>query len=285
MDKEFELFVREKKYVQNVSENTIEFYEYSYKAFKKYGNVTSIEQINKTVLITLVANMRESGMSGGCTNARIRGINPFLTWLYENDLISENLKIKKQKLEQKVMKTFSESQIRAIITYKPKDKYELRLHTLLLLLLDTGIRINEALTITRSNIDFENLLITVLGKGNKERIIPFSVELRKTLFKYIRSHNFDLLFPNKHGGKLIYDNLRREFNKLVGKLGISGFDGSFHCFRRSFAKNFVRSGGNLFYLQKLLGHTTLTMSRRYVELEIEDLQKEQQRTSLLNRLR
>lgn len=96
-------------------------------------------------------------------HGRIRGINPFLTWLYENDLISENLKIKKPKLEQKVMKNFTDSQISAIINYKPKDKYELRLHNLLLLLLDTGVRINEALTITRNSIDFENLLITVLG--------------------------------------------------------------------------------------------------------------------------
>jgi site-specific recombinase XerC len=59
---------------------------------------------------------------------------------------------------------------------------------------------------------------------------------------------------------------------------------TFHCFRRSFAKKFVRSRGDLFCLQKLLGYTTLTMSRRYVELEIEGLQKEQHRTSLLNRL-
>lgn len=285
MDKEFEFFLREKRFVQNVSENTIEFYQYSYKVFKKHIGITSLAELNKIVLNSLVANMRESGMSAGCADARIRGINPFLTWLYENDLISENLKIKKPKLEQKVMKTFTESQMKAIITYKPKDKYELRLHTLLLLLLDTGIRINEALTITRNSIDFENLLITVLGKGNKERIIPFSVELRKTLFKYIKSHNFDLLFPNKYGSKLLYDNLRREFKKLAEKLGIEGFDGSFHCFRRSFAKNFVRSGGNLFYLQKLLGHSSLVMCRRYVELETEDLQKEQQRTSLLSRLR
>lgn len=285
MDKEFELFIRERKFVQNISKSTIEFYEYSYRTFKKHSKVTSIEELNKTALSSFVANMRESGMSAGNTDARIRGINPFLTWLYENDLIKENLKIKKPKLEQKVMKTFTEPQLKAIITYKPKDKYELRLHTILLLLADTGIRINEATTITRNRIDFDNLLITVLGKGNKERIIPFSVELRKSLFKYSKSHKFDLLFPNKYGGKLLYDNLRREFRKLIQELGINGFDGSFHCFRRSFAKNFVRSGGNLFYLQKLLGHTTLTMSRRYVELEIEDVQKEQQRTSLLNRLR
>jgi site-specific recombinase XerD len=82
-----------------------------------------------------------------------------------------------------------------------------------------------------------------------------------------------------------YNNLRRNFISLFEKLGIENFDGSFHAFRRCFARNFVRSGGNLFYLQKLLGHTNLRMSREYVELESEDLQKEHHRTSLLNRIR
>ncbi len=109
--------------------------------------------------------------------------------------------------------------------------------------------------------------------------------MRKSLYKFLRSHDFELFFPNRQGGKLGYNNIRRDFNKLIEKLGIEGFDGSFHAFRRCFARNFVRSGGNLFYLQKLLGHTSLKMSREYVELETEDLQKEQHRTSLLNRLR
>jgi integrase/recombinase XerD len=93
-----------------------------------------------------------------------------------------------------------------------------------------------------------------------------------------------LALSNIYGGRLGYNNIRRDFNKLIDDLGIEGFDGSFHAFRRCFAKNFVRSGGNLFYLQRMLGHTTLKMSREYVELETEDLQKEQHRTSILSRL-
>lgn len=285
MEKEFELFLREKKFVKNVSKHTVEFYQYSINAFKKYSTIKTADEITRASLIDFVATMREQGMSDSCADARIRGINPFLTWLYENDCTKEHFKIKRVKFQKKVMKSFTDSQVKAILSYKPKSFYELRLHTLLLLLLDCGIRINEALTLTRSQIDFENMLITVLGKGNKERVIPFSFELRKILFKFLRSHKFELVFSNRQGAKLSYNNVRREFNNLTEKLGIEGFDGSFHAFRRCFARNFVRSGGNLFYLQKLLGHTTLKMSREYVELETEDLQKEQHRTSLLNRLR
>jgi site-specific recombinase XerD len=254
-------------------------------AFKKYLEVDAIDELNKTELIKLVVNMREQGLSAGNTDAYIRGINPFLTWLYENELTAEHFKIKKQRLEKKVIKTFSETQIRAIINYKPKDYYEKRLHCILLMMLDTGVRINEALTLTRSCVDFENLLMTVTGKGNKERIIPFSVEFRKTLFKFIRLHNFELVFCNKHGGKLLYDNLRREFNVLVKKLGLGNFDGSFHAFRRCFASQFIKNGGSPLILMRLMGHTTLKQTNEYVKLITEDLSIEHQRTSILNRLR
>ncbi len=63
MEKEFELFVREKRYVQNVSENTIEFYKYAFKAFKKHLPVKELSDIASTDLIALVANMRQSGLS------------------------------------------------------------------------------------------------------------------------------------------------------------------------------------------------------------------------------
>lgn len=285
MEKEFELFIREKRFVVNVSENTIEFYRYSFKAFKKHIEAKSVSELNKVSLITLVANMREGGLSAECTDAYIRGINPFLTWLFENGLTSEHFKIKRQKLEQKAMKTFTEAQVKAIVTYKPKNFYERRFYCLLLLLLDTGIRINEAICLTRQGVDFDNLLITVSGKGKKERIVPFSVEMRKILYKFVQSHNFDFVFCTRHGGKLSYDNLLRDFNKLIEKLSIKGFDGAFHAFRRCFATNYIKENGNPLKLQRMLGHTTLKQTNQYVKLVTDDLSKEQNRTSILNKMR
>lgn len=285
MEKEFELFLREKRFVKNVSEHTIEFYKYGFKALQKHSKVKSFAELNKIELVSLVASMRESGLSPECTDAYIRGINPFLTWAFENGLTDEHLKIKRQKLEQKVINTFTDAQVKAIISYKPKDKYERRFHCLLLTLLDTGIRINEALTLKRNKLDFDNLLMTVSGKGNKQRIIPFSVELRKVLYKHAQSHNYDLVFCTRHGCKLNRNNMRREFNRLIEKLGIKGHAGSFHAFRRFFATNYIRQSGNTFMLQRLLGHESQAMTGKYVKLVTEDLSKEQNRTSILNRLR
>lgn len=282
MDKEFELFIREKRFVQNASEHTLEFYRYSFQAFKKHCPAGDLDKLK---LVSLVASMRESGMSAACTDARIRGINPFLTWLFENNLTTEHLKIRRQKIQKRVIKTFTEAQVKSIINYKPKDQYERRLHTLMLLLFDTGIRINEALTLERRGVDLDNLLISVIGKGNKERIVPFSIELRKTLFKYLKTHNFELVFSCRHGGKLLYNNVRRDFNKLIAKLGITGFDGTFHAARRCFATNYIKENGNPLKLQRMLGHTTLKQTNEYVKMVTDDLRQEQGRTSLLNKYR
>ena len=281
--KEFELFIREKRYIQNVSENTIEFYQRGHNMFTKHGlNLTTISKVQ---LMECITSMREGGMSAACADAHIRAINPFFTWLHENEITKTHYKVTRIKFEKRVMKTFTESQIKAIIGYKPKDVIEKRTHTLLLTLADTGIRINESLTLERCNVDFENLLLTVRGKGNKQRIVPFSVELRKHLFKYVSSHKHNLIFCNRYGGKLLYDNARRDFNKIIEKLGIKGFDGAFHALRRFFATNYVRQSGNTFMLQRLLGHSTQAMTSEYVKLVTDDLSKEQNRTSILNRNR
>ena len=281
--KEFELFIREKRYVQNVSEHTIEFYTRGFNMFKKHG--FDLETISKVQLMECITSMREQGMSAACADAHIRAINPLLRWLFENELTSTHFKVTRIKFEKRVMKTFTEKQIVAVINYKPKDWYEKRIHTLLLTLADTGIRINEALTLERSNLDLDNLLIKVTGKGNKQRIVPFSIELRKYLFKYSGSHKHSLIFCNRNGGKLLYDNCRRDFSKLIEKLGIDGFDGAFHAFRRFFATNYIRQSGNTFMLQRLLGHTSQKMTSEYVKLVTEDLSREQSRTSILNKSR
>src|SRR6266496_2371816 len=207
----FKQFVNEKRYINNASQNTILFYEQSLRAFNLQDPLTK-SQLNERV-----TSLRQNGMSPSCCNAYIRGINSFLTWLNENGHSAEHLRVKSLKAETRVMKTFTDAQIKTIVTFKPKSPCELRLHALLCFVIDTGVRINEALTLTRSNIDLHNLLVTVLGKGNKQRIVPISIECRRILVKILQSHNFDFAFCTRDGCQLLYDNTRRDFNRLMGK--------------------------------------------------------------------
>ena len=105
-------------------------------------------------------------------------------WLRDEGHHSERLELSLLEVEQRIIQTLTDEQLRALLTQKPKRFDQWRLHALVCVLLDVGLRIEEALTLRRSYIDFDNLLVTVFGKGRKERRVPFSFELRKVLFRY-----------------------------------------------------------------------------------------------------
>jgi integrase/recombinase XerD len=282
LDTLFAQFLKEKRYLQNVAENTIYFYERCFIAWKQ---TMKEEGITKLSINQFVIGMREAGRSPAVCDAYIRGFNVFLSWLHENGQIPEKLAIKRLKLEKRVMKTFPEASLRAIINYRPKGFYEYRTHAMIMASLDTGARIDELLTLKREEIDFDNLLILLHGKGNKQRIVPMSLELRKILYRFLKKHRHSLVFCTKQGCKLMYDNTRRNFNTLLDKAGVDKVDGTWHSLRRTFATNYIKENGNPLKLQRLLGHTTLRQTNEYVKLVTEDLQEESHRTSILNRLR
>jgi integrase/recombinase XerD len=181
------------------------------------------------------------------------------------------------------LRSFSDDELRRIISFHPKTFAEFRLHALLLTLIDTGCRIDELLSLTRQGINFDSLFIIVKGKGSKERIIPISFELRKTLYRFLKRHTFDLVFPSRNGTKLNYQNVYRDFEILCKRIRIE--PAGFHTLRRTYAKNYLRNGGNLFYLQSTMGHSRLETTRGYVEVEIEALKETHLKTSILSRLR
>jgi integrase/recombinase XerD len=280
----FEQFVKERRFLKNSSEKTIHFYYQSFARFRKAFPQLP-DNLTKSHLSEFVVRMRESGLSPISCNIYIRGMNSFLSWLHESGYTEDHFKIKQLKEEKKVIQTFNEDQIKMILNWKPRGFYQWRLYALLCLLIDTGIRIEEALTLTKDKVDFNNFLITVRGKGNKERIVPMSIELRKVLFRYAQKHKFEVFFPNRFGSRLSYHNMLGDFKALGKQLRIEGVRVSFHTLRHSFAVHYVRNGGNLFYLQKALGHETLQMTRRYTELNSEDLKMMHSKTSILNRLK
>src|SRR5205085_1148987 len=92
---------------------------------------------------------------------------------------------------------------------------------------------------------------------------------RKILYRWLQKHEYDLVFPTRGGLKQGYRNVYKYMDNHCTKLGVSV--GGFHRFRHTFAVNYVRGGGNVFYLQKALGHESLQMTRRYTELTEDDL--------------
>jgi integrase/recombinase XerD len=280
----FERFIREKTFLNNVTPKTVSFYRQSFNAYRKtVGEIMP----DRFVLNDFVIKLRERGMSPTGANVYIRGINSFLSWLWENNQLGERLSIKQLKEEKKIIQTFSEAQLRVIVSYRPQTPSDKRLHAILCTLIDTGIRISEALTLKTSNVDFVELYLTVLGKGQKERIVPMSLELRRILWRYHdKSTNKSIyFFPVRTGDCMSYRNFHRDMVRLCKELKIEGVRISPHTLRHTFAKQYVRNGGNIYYLMHQLGHTSISMSKRYVEVDETDLSLIHHKVSPLGRLR
>jgi integrase len=109
------------------------------------------------------------------------------------------------------------------------------------------------------------------------------IELRKLLFRYLSGHQFDRVFATSRGTSPTQRNLLRDFKLLCKRLNISGVRCSFHTLRPTFAVEYLKAGGNVLYLQRILGHTSLEMTNRYVRsLGIEDLKAVHNALSLLS---
>ena len=268
----FERFIRERQYLQNVSPRTLEWYRNSLRSLP--CEAPTQQQLNDALI-----EMRERGLKATGCNCKIRAINAYLNWAGQTERIR---KLQEPKL---ILPTFSDPQIKKLIAWKPKGDYESRLHALVLFMLDTGCRISEALGLQMRDVDLDNLLVTLDGKGAKQRIVPISFELRKALVRFTGAvDNLDsLLFPSHSRTELSRNNCLRDVKRLCRELGFVPPCRTLHSFRHTFALNYLRRGGSVFHLQKVLGHSSLEMTRRYVNLVTVDLQAAHERISLLSK--
>jgi integrase/recombinase XerD len=148
----FEQFVRERRYLHNISPSTISWYNHALKW--QSGESPTQAELKETVL-----RMREKGLKATGCNSAIRAINAYLKG-------SESpLKIPQMKEPQTLLPTFTAAQVKRLISWKPRTFHKRRLHLLALVLLDTGCRITEPLTLHVRDIDLDNLLVTLDAKG------------------------------------------------------------------------------------------------------------------------
>ncbi|GIP17747.1 tyrosine recombinase XerC [Paenibacillus montaniterrae] len=181
-----------------------------------------------------------------------------------------------------VINGFTAEQLQAIIDAvretRKDEYYRDRMTLILYLLASTGLRIGEALRLNISDFDFKYRVMLVLGKGDKERIVPFSPELRELLQIYIQKYNLnkdDLLFASRYGKPLspatIRDALRVAKRRLGTKYNIDQMRVSPHTFRHTFAKLWVVNDGNQIALSRIMGHESMAMTNKYVQLWSVDL--------------
>jgi site-specific recombinase XerD len=278
----FAAFVQERRFLVNVTPATLEWYAYSWRAFAPHlpaelGELT--EARLKAATVALASN----GLAAISVNTHARCLNAFFAWLHAEGHTAARLRIARLKEPALRPATLRPQDIKALLRWTPKSPSARRLQVLLLVILDCGLRISEALGLERSAIDWDQSTLTVLGKGRKQRTVPLSREMRRRLWVYLKTHDHERVFPTRDGRALSPRNVQHGMGRAREALGIPpATKFSPHVLRHTFATSYLRNGGDVFRLQRILGHSTLEMTRRYVSLQTADLTRVHDRFSPLS---
>jgi site-specific recombinase XerD len=281
-----ERFIQERQILNNVSPATIDWYRYSLQAFQPVLEAEfEATGTFKAAVIQRIGELQTQGRGNKAVsvNTYLRCLKAFMAWAHQEQIVKEPFKLAWLREENKILATFTTSHIKALVDWKPVRRSDCRLQTLTLTALDTGMRVEELVSLSRTDVDFQNFTFLVKGKGNKQRLVPMSIELRKLIYRHLAKHEHVLVFATFKGGKLSKRNLLRDFKEMCGAVKITGVRCSLHTARHTFSVNYLRNGGNLYYLQRILGHNSITTTEKYVRsLGIEDIVKEHSSRSVLS---
>lgn len=282
--------------IRNLSEHTVIFYRNELNALRqtleKQNIDTNPQKITARIIKeNVILYMMDEGRKGTAINARLRAARAFFNFLERERMIVVNPMKEVSLVRQKrsVIETFTPQQIKALLAQPKQTTFTgLRDYTMLMLLFETGVRVKELVNIRVDDIKWDEGMIRIRDpKGVNERLVPFQATMKRQLRKYVQIRGnveTDFLFvtvDNKPVSIRGFQERMKEYGRMAG---ITNVRCSPHTARHTFAKMSVLNGCDVFTLQKILGHTTLEMTRRYVELFASDVAKSHRKFSPVEKL-
>ena len=279
-DTSIENFKNYLKLERGLGMNSIKSYEFDLFQFKNFIVKNGINESPNKCSPSTVKSYLYKNFSNKKTRSQARSISALKSFfnylLFEGKINSSPLNdIESPKIEKKLPEVLTEDEIRKLICSVNLDsEFGQRNKTIIEVLYGTGIRVSELTELKLSNIFFNENILKVTGKGNKERFVPLgkiaSIEIKKYLNDRdklkINSKFSDILFLNRYGRKLTRSMIFRVINdssknaKLEKKI-------SPHTLRHSFATHLIRNGADLRTIQLILGHESITTTEIYTHLD------------------
>ena len=288
LDTAFEQFIQSKA-VMNISEETIKHYQCCYKYFKGFfGENRDCEEITQQAIFDYLMHIKKTKphVKQKTVNTYIRGLRAIFYYMMENGYMQE-FKITLPRVEETIKETYTDYEIQVLIK-KPDLKSctfaEYRNWVLVCYFIATGNRLGTVCNLKISDLNFyDNEILIRRTKNKKQQIVPMSTELKNILQEYLRYRKGEpdeWLFITAYGLQMTRDSMDNAIYHYNRRRGVQKT--SVHLFRHTFAKNWIMNGGDIFRLQKILGHSTLDMVKNYVAIYGGDLKRDYDRYSLLD---
>lgn len=272
-------FLEYLKYERRVSVNTVDSYGENLLLLKNYTNKDLIS-LKKEDIKDFLDNVEATAR----TKAHYLTVfNSFYKYLVFMDKIKSNPcdGIKAPKLEKKLPTYLTNEEIAKLFNIRLTKPVDYRNKAILEVMYATGARISEVINLELNQIDFEECIIRVVGKGKKERIIPLDDVAIDALDNYINNYRPFLIknetcnyvFLNKNGEKISRQMIFKILKNLANKAGITK-EISPHTLRHSFATNLLNNGADLRVIQELLGHENLETTEIYSHLQNKKIEED-----------
>lgn len=269
--------------------------DYLLRFLQQEHGISSIEDVSPRHIKDFLHSMLKAGRTTNYVNDLLKAFKVFFRYAFEEDYTDQLLtqKIRSVKGEKTIIRTFTEEELKQMIAYyQGHDYLTIRNKVILLMLIDTGIRLSELTSLTEKQIKYDYIIIR--GKGSKERVVPKSPQLSKWLIKFqaVRKSYFafrivpDNLFLSKNAKPLTNTMIDRIVKDAGRGCGVSSdIRVSAHTFRHTYAQYQLKSDLDIYSLSRLLGHENISITQTYLNgMRDREILKQAQNTSPLMNL-
>jgi integrase/recombinase XerC len=285
-------FVKYLAVEKNRSSNTVRTYRTDLELFLQFASSQGLKKLADLELNTFrlwLANQKEKGSSNSTISRRSSTARVFSTWAFQKGLIESDpaIRLISPKVNKTLPKVLGQRQATVLMQTAANLEDEensmalrMRDHAILEVLYSSGIRVGELTGLDIKDLDFSRCTMRVIGKGNKERVVPFGQPAKEALRSYldksrpefINEKSGDALFVGSRGKRLDTRQVRRIVTSAI--LRVEGApDISPHDLRHSAATHMLEGGADLRIVQELLGHSSLATTQKYTHVTIERLRE------------
>lgn len=281
MDASRNSFLEYLQYEKRFSNHTILAYSNDLEQFSTYlqttYDVVDVKDISHLQIRSWIVSMMDEKISPRSVNRKITALKSFYRFLLRQQVVKENpmLKAQSPKNSKRLPVFVEKDNMNTLLeTIEFGNDFDGQRNKLIIeFLYATGVRLSEMINLKKAHINLSGAQLKVLGKRNKERIIPFNMELKVQLEAYLKLDEVkssDYVFVTKNGKKLYEKFVYRVVNKYLSEV-TSIQKKSPHVLRHTFATHMLNNGADLNAIKELLGHANLSATQVYTHNTVEKL--------------
>jgi integrase/recombinase XerC len=275
--KSIDAFLRHLARERNASPHTVRAYstdlaQLAEHVHEELGREGRPEDVDHLMVRAFLARLHVAGVKKVSASRKLASVRTFFRFLCREGVLQRNPArvILSPRLERRIPAQLDEADVAALLDHPAVDDASKRAQALLEMLYATGVRCSELVGMDLAAVDLDNRMVRVLGKGRKERIVPFGTRARQALLAFLpvrqaSSPQSDALFVNARGDRLTDRAVRRVLAARLKEIAL-GKRASPHTLRHSFASHLLQRGADLRSIQELLGHASLSTTQRYTHL-------------------